>query len=47
MHSSCNLIKSSNTSVKGDIEIVTECVVTEEEQHFQEKIGRASCRERV
>ena len=36
MHSSCNLIKSSNTSVKGDIEIVTECVVTEEEQHFQE-----------
>ena len=36
MHSSCNLIKSSNTSVKGDIKIVTECVVTEEEQHFQE-----------
>ena len=36
MHSSCNLIKSSNTSVKGDIEIVTECVVSEEEQHFQE-----------
>ena len=36
MHSSCNLIKSNNTSVKGDIEIVTECVVTEEEQHFQE-----------
>lgn len=36
MHSSYNLIKSNKASINGGIEIVTECCLTQEEQHYNE-----------